>query len=165
MKKFECKGCDNHCVVTTNSNYCSVMCHLVNEDWHEVKEETTTKSSQLPDWCKVGEWIYDRPTKDYRQIRRNDALYTTCLLDAMKDGVVVPARKREFNKKEMQGLVGKVIENCKYVLWCDGYEKESNRIVTLLKAFTAEDLMEGGYAVNRKPCYVLEHLENGGWVE
>ena len=58
MKKFECNGCANHCVLTTNYNRCSVMCHLEYEDWHLVKEETTTKSSQLP---KLTAEVFDRP--------------------------------------------------------------------------------------------------------
>jgi hypothetical protein len=58
MKKFECNGCANHCVLTTNYNRCSVNCNLEYEDWHEVKEETVTNCNQLP---KLTSEVFDRP--------------------------------------------------------------------------------------------------------
>ena len=58
MKKFECRGCENHCVVTTNDDCCPVLCHLVYEDWHEIKEETTTKSNE---WLKLTVDVFNRP--------------------------------------------------------------------------------------------------------
>ena len=142
-------------------------------DWQNSRIERPEKKQDCSDseWCKVGEWVYSpcccNPDKGtYFKVTQIDDVCIfgedyVCHVDN-----AVRARLRPYNAEEMKALVGKVIENFKYVLWCDGYEKESNRVVTLLKAFTAEDLIKEDYTVDREPCYKLEHLnDKGEWVE
>lgn len=236
MKKFECRGCENHCVITTNNAYCPVLCHLVCEDWHEVKEETTTESNQLPkltaevfdhpncpewakyaavdvsgiahyfderpyladtffynncahhwtvdgdfdasdwqnslierpakielpDWCKVGEWVYDNVIEEYAIVKKEDN--QQWYVDNQK--TLSPARKRPFNAKEMKALVGKVLGwdgNLELVI---SYDADTAEVYVDHMWCSAKCLMDNGYTIDGKPCYVLEHKnERGGWVE
>lgn len=145
-------------------------------DWENSLIERPSKE-ELPDWVNVDNMGWHSETGYFKvidvddiekkvrvqhinsQIKEHFSFNTVCIEAKY-------ARPRPFNDKEMQGLVGKVIENCNYILWCDGYDKERNLIITQLKALTAEDLIKGGYTVNREPCYVLEHLnDEGEWVK
>lgn len=143
-------------------------------DWQNSLIERPVKA--LPDWVKAGKWGYDTAREEYFEVvavtpfnvevAYLDDGFTIVIGNPFFNADCVQAHKRPFNAEEMQKLVGKVIENCKYILWCDGYDKESNLIITQLKALTAEDLIKGGYAVDREPCYVLEHLNGKGeWVK
>ena len=168
MRKYECTGCGEHCIVSTSKKYNALMCPNTKEQWLEMKEETVTDCNQLPDWCKVGEWVcyYGDGKYEYFQITKIELnrLYG-------KDGYfslmcnVKPARKRPFNAEEMKALVGKVLENHKYLFLVEGYDKDRKTILTFLRFFTAAELMDSDYLIDREPCYVLEHLENGEWVE
>jgi hypothetical protein len=182
MKKYKCSGCYHKCPVTQDehSDFFPINCLYFKEKtafWTEIKEEkeTVTECNQLPDWCEVGKRVYNIKKKQYQTIRRINGTVICKNIDG--DGCTqygygafmgdcVQARKRPFNEKEMKALVGKVLENHKYLLWVEGYEKNTKRIVTLLKSFTAEELMDSDYLIDRAPCYKLEHLnENGEWVE
>ena len=86
------------------------------------------------------------------------------------NGRIVEARKRSFNEKEMQSLIGKVFESPYRNFLVTGYNKQTNYIKVNEMWFNAEDLMNGkdSYTplIDGKPCYVLEHLnKKGEWVK
>ncbi|MBO5681798.1 MAG: hypothetical protein J6T08_08820 [Lentisphaeria bacterium] len=138
--------------------------------WERVPEESEQKSeTTLPDWCKVGEWVYSIPAQkydkiiaiqDFRIVTR-EMKYTDDYID---DGNVVQARLRPYNAKEMRGLVGKVLEhdgNASLVIVYLG-----NGLLRVgTKWVSAERLIEDGYTIDGKPCGKFEHLEDGEWKE
>lgn len=170
MKKFECQECYiAPCIldVGEDTNRLPKKCpYGVNGViWREVKE-AVTNCNQLPDWCKVGEWYYDKEIKQYLQIDSFDMAHKARWGQELKNGVIVQARKRPFNAEEMRGLVGKVIQddigNRKLI---NNYIVADNQVVVFCAYCNADKLMKTGYTIDGKPCYVLEHLENGVWVE
>lgn len=135
----------------------------------EQKQESVTDCNQLPDWCKVGEWVYSIPAEkydkiiaiqDFRIVTR-EMKYTD---DYINDGNVAQARLRPYNAEEMKSLVGKVLEhdgNASLVIVYLG-----NGLLRVgTKWVSAERLIEDGYTIDGKPCGKFEHLEDGGWVE
>ena len=134
------------------------------------------KKSELavfPEWCKVGEWVYSPcgcdPNKgSYFKITQIDDVCIIGENDACYVDNAVRARLRPYNPEEMKALVGKV------VMW-DDYKKSfliiGSSCEDLPMVFfggcdhTAHDLQVGRYLIDGKPCGVLEHLENGEWVE
>lgn len=176
MRKFECKGCENHCVVTLKETcFHPKFCPFANgfePVWHEVKE-TTTNSSQLPDWveeCAVG---YDNEQQRYFEVTDvsvkwvdieylDDGIGATCDYSDMQN--CSEGRKRPFNAEEMRGLLGKVIVDGDNALFVSiYYGKEKHITAGCLIDFDGDDLMR--CSCDGKPCYKLEHLENGEWVE
>lgn len=136
------------------------------------------KKSELPDWCKQGEWIYTSSEQylkiegisiDLQKIElSNGAIWNK--QDIIDEAV--PARLRPYNADEMKALLGKVVT-----------EKEFDYYAYLVTAYTAKldgkNLVAVGiddawvqsddvlklYTIDGKPCGILEHLEYGEWVE
>lgn len=90
MRKFECKGCDNHCELTPKKKcFFPKFCPFsegYEPVWHEVKEEVDSAENaqfgnseqlpsnprKLPDWVKVGAIGYDLINKEYFEIKSFD---------------------------------------------------------------------------------------------
>lgn len=143
-----------------------------NEHYFSQVIKRPAKKPELPDWCKVGEWVYYR---GYRKIIEVKAL--RLVLESTHCGnltvypeeigkEVKPARLRPYNADEMKSLVGKVIcgndTNFRaMIVYADGV---SGVVETIHYDYNAEELAQS-YTIDGKPCGVLEHLENGEWVE
>lgn len=142
--------------------------------------EEENKKEALPDWAKVGEWGYDTAREEYFEIvavtpfnvevAYLDDEFTMVIGIPIFNADCVQARKRPFNAEEMKELIGKLYESSLRKFIITGYDKEKNAIKVNELWFTAEELMNGKNACNPpmvdgKPCYVLEHLENGEWVK
>jgi hypothetical protein len=161
---------------TDKNWYYGGMGYFDTSDWQNSLIERPAK---LPDWCKVGEWVWinGRPDRlyynGYGKITQvepyidvlmgtdDNAPNTSISLDSLS-----PARLRPYNAEEIKSLVGKVLSGntfkfCALVLYTDG---KSNRIETLHSDYCAEELAQS-YNIDGEPCGVLEHLENGKWVE
>jgi hypothetical protein len=120
----------------------------------------------LPDWCKVGEWYYDKVIKQYLQIDSFDMAHKARWGQDLKNGVFVQARKRPFNAEEMRNLLGKVVTNGTDAFLICVYYGETNCVSAgSFAEFNAKSLIKNNFTVDGKPCYVLEHLENGEWVK
>jgi hypothetical protein len=154
-------------------------------DWHEVVDsaenaQTTNEqfgnSEQLPDWVKVGNLVYCRKTGIYGEVTaigdnniyirivNSDEVFPAKLNMALRNGR--PARKRPLNADEMKALVGRFITIENQIAMVIGYNKSSNRILIWGSNFlSAEQLINLEVTINGKPCYKLEHLEEGEWVE
>lgn len=186
MKKFKCKDCENRCEATMQTDeYSPSFClyDTVEVNWREVEdseenEHTSVNSEQLPDWCKVGETYYDYGARHYFKVTGIDDEKSEVSIswepNMMAEVISYfifkefarPARKREFNEKEMLDLVGKVVSDSSggwrsLIVWASGDE-----ITTYRTSYSADLLMAGDYIIDGKPCYVLEHLnEKGEWVK
>lgn len=122
----------------------------------------------LPDWCKVGEWIYIPAIEEYMQIKKveDDLLFD-------KEGCHIPytdcnqARPRPYNEDEMKALVGKPITMSDgAVCLCTAYSKQRKLVILDNIHWDAQQLMDSGCTIDDKPCGVLKHLnEKGEWVE
>ena len=149
--------------------------------WERVPDESEQKSeTTLPDWCKVGEWVYSIPAQkydkiiaiqDFRIVTR-EMKYTECYIN---DGNVVQARFRPWTfeeapavlkVKDPHGLALAYLSpfGGKYIIAYhhpDEYEKIKLGEVT----FTFSAFADIFTQVDGKPCGKFEHLEDGEWVE
>ena len=85
-----------------------------------------------------------------------------------------PARLRPYNAKEMRGLVGKVIEvetgqfslclrvKGRWAEFLDDCDNEDDRARII--AYDC-DMLKHRNTIDNKPAGILEHRENGKWVE
>ena len=130
---------------------------------------TDLQDKKLPDWCKVGSWVYTC-NGDYRKIERIEKGIVSLSggLDIPFGDIhseIVSARLRPYNAEEMKELVGKVISTSEdktfLVLAHSG-----NTVLFGEVLHTPEDLTLDIYKLpNGSPCAILEHLENGEWVK
>ena len=139
--------------------------------------QSVTDCNQLPDWCKVGEWVWNCETKDYIRITEvSDGFVSGSTFDGKitdeewNVSYFTRARLRTYNAEEMRGLVGKVVttssgRHCTLVTACKQEYSVIEPQVMLNKWLYATDLLNGGNTIDGKPAGVFEHLENGEWVE
>ena len=123
-----------------------------------------------PAWCDVGKYVWDINAKQYvkvisiddNEVSFSDGYYGAVPLDAVEMDYK-PVRLRHYNDKEMKALVGRSIENNSRAEFVLGYDKINRHLKTGFANYNASDLID--YTVDGEPCYVLEHQENGKWVE
>ena len=151
-------------------------------DWENSLIERPSKA--LPDWCKVGEWLYVPETNAYHKItfvdesQVNTVSYDTdCCSRWDHQGIMEDtkqAKLRPYNAAEMKKLVGKVIEVglgqfslCLRVKgrWADflddcDTDDDRARIISY-----NNDMLKCAKYIDGPPCGVVEHLENGEWVK
>lgn len=138
--------------------------------------QVATPDEQLPDWCKVGEWVYSKDEKDYAKLQSFCTIGVNLLF--LKENKhyqrnfayikheCVQARLRPYNTDEMKALVGKVIEHGDDTCIVVHYSrKDGGTIFADGYTHTADELLETGYTIDGKPCGKLEHLKNGEWVQ
>lgn len=184
MRKFKCKGCENHCELTPKERcFFPKFCPFAEgyePVWHEVKEDNAenaqvdVKSEQLPAWVKVGAVGYDDMNNEYFEvIKVNNDSFRAKYIDSSDpcsglyfNEFCSEARKRPFNDKEMREIVGKNLETPGFVKFIFSYDKENKTLESYDFLYTADDLFEDDFKFEGKPCYKLEHLnEKGEWVE
>jgi hypothetical protein len=152
---------------TDKNWYYGGMGYFDTSDWQNSLIERPIKETKLPDWCKVGEWVYDKAINRYSQVAAEDiteGFQEVCKY--ISKGEIVPARLRPYNADEMLELVGKVIcgndtDFRAMIVYADG---GTNRVETIHYDYDAEELARC-YNIDGKPCGVLEHLKNGEWVK
>ena len=134
-------------------------------DWQNSLVERPAK---LPDWCKVGEWVYLCNGTYSRIVSINDChVNLENGISVGKNSIheeMVPTRLRPYNAVEIPDLPFEVTErNSNFrttVVSCQGNK------VWLAGASTAistEELMRD-FTAKGELCGVLEHLENGEWL-
>ena len=136
-------------------------------DW---RNSLIERPAVLPDWCKVGAWVYLSNAKYYK-IEKVDS-YGIILAGGIvikTDDIhaeAVSARLRPYNAEEMKALVGKVIVENKSgdIGLVIGYCNRKESVYAGRNGFVAA-LLLSDYTIDGKPCGVLEHRENGEWVE
>lgn len=139
-------------------------------DWQNSLIERPVKKNQLPDWCKVGEWVAYYGEKGYKYFKIAKIELNRLYSEDGKFSLmcnVAQARLRPYTSEEMKALVGKVIVENKsgdtgLVI---GYCNRKESVYAGRNDFAAA-LLLSDYTIDGKPCGVLEHLnENGEWVE
>lgn len=135
----------------------------------------------LPDWCKVGEYVYD-PLYGYGEIvfasekhfyvefDGHAAEYSLENVPELKQ-----ARLRQYTAAELRELVGTIIEEtaCGYgessllvTAYNSGVDSDAEPAVMMLgEWFGVSALCAGDYSVDGHVCGVFEHLEEGDWIE
>lgn len=145
-------------------------------DWQNSLIERPTKK-ELPEWCKVGEFVYARDIKCYFKIKEiyNDGIL---LQDPDNEDVVsnlcteffmvrdpIQAHYRPYEAEEMYELLGKYIEDAEEVMLVTGFYKKDNLVKAGDEYYDAERLFNE-CTINGNPCGKLVHLnEQGEWVE
>lgn len=129
-------------------------------------------AAKLPDWCKVGKWVYYR---GYRKIIEVNALRLVLESAHCGDLTVYPeeigkevkqARLRPYDEEEMKALLGKAIErhSSAYLVISYAHDDLETTVYIEGKYLSADNLLRD-FTINGKPCGVLEHLEDGEWVK
>ncbi len=140
-------------------------------DWKNSLIERLEKKETLPDWCKVGEWVWS-DGKYHKIIETGQDWIRTAWDD--HTGIwgnilhqFSQARLRPYNAEEMKALVGKVLSQKSYDFrGLIHYASASgNKIDVSNFTYSSEELIGSDYTIDGKPCGVLEHLENGEWLE
>lgn len=146
-------------------------------DWRNSLVERPEKA--LPEWCKVGEWVWypeDMAGGRYLKITeiRGGGVYAKEKEDYDPDYLCFDlvrkyskqARLRPYTADEMRALVGKVVSCSTNAYMCINFRAGDNATVDYGPyRHTAKNLLEYGATLGGKPCGVLEHYENGEWVE
>lgn len=138
-------------------------------DWENSLIERPAK---LPEWCKVGEWIYTSNEQYLKIVGISIDLKCVEFSNGVKWNVqdvvdeAVPARLRPYNAKEMKALVGKVLETKRgSAILILQYIVGVNELCFWENRLNADMLLSEEYIIDGKPAGVLEHLEDGEWVE
>lgn len=180
MRKFECNSCEADCELTMQMDELTPSYCLYDKEkanWHEVKEENTqqfgnseqlpSNPRKLPDWFKVGEYMYLSEKGKYFKITE-DFMNVNLIgekITAILAGKIKQAKKRPFNEAEMKALVGKVLRGDKFDYCALITYTEAEMIETQHYTYTSDELIDG-YTIDGKPCFKLEHLnDKGEWVE
>ena len=148
-------------------------------DWQNSLIERPAKV--LPEWCRVGEWVcYNNiaeESKYYFKVIEADENYIAGDTPDGKGFYIYsikhlhPARLRPYNAEELWSLVGKIIKSDDdEVSLITDYSPHSSEYNVAAIYFiggwsTADEIMKENYTIDGKPCGVLEHYENGEWVE
>ena len=181
MTKYECRCAANspcRCVIECSPGIAPFRCCLTGEsscNWRRVGDQ----KPELPKWCKVGAWVWHGPfdginfEQPYFKIERIDG--ELVYEKSHNNGFPVhytylkQARLRPWTYKEAIG---------KTVFWKGDYDYQENAGMIVgadtdgdfslytVGPVTAEELTkEIYYQPDGSPCGVLEHYENGEWVE
>lgn len=155
------------CCVRANAT-----CH-----WRKVEnQEGDTPAPKLPDWCKVGVWVWHGPVdgivfeQPYFKIERivGELAYGK----SHNNGFSVhytylkPARFRPWNCDELKSKVGKVfeMENGDLTL-CLRYQGDTEDLIFVGKLMSAQSFTKSDWKLDGSPCGVFEHYEQGEWVK
>lgn len=122
-----------------------------------------------PEWCKVGEWIYDKEINSYSQVSEKDVTkYIQEVRKLISKGAVVPARLRPFNTEEMKALVGRTVApdyGAVFLVTKFVATGEGGKVCVDGIYYDADRLLDE-FTIDGKSAGVLEHLNGKGeWVE
>lgn len=149
-------------------------------DWQNSLIERPVKEDKLPDWCKVGEFVYDPNSKVYFKIKsiNNESIV---LQDPYNEDVVsnlyieffiaqnpTQAHLRPYNTKEMKALVGRTVapDYGAVFLVTKFVDTDEGGEVCIDGIYYNNDRLLNGFTIDGNPCGKLEHLnEKGEWVE
>lgn len=135
---------------------------------------------ELPDWCKVGEWVWSNDSyHKIVRIKTNGCSAPVIILDdgnkytfgSLSWDDISQASPRPYNKKEMKALVGKVVDKKDgdaFVVTAYTPELDSRKLsaVSIDDMWVTPDAVLEYFTINGKPCGVFEHLnDNGEWVK
>ena len=177
MTKYICecdKGKTHRCTHESDGKAPVVCCVDGDEscNWRAVEEQ----KPELPDWCKVGAWVWHGSVdgiafeQPYFKIERT--VGELAYGKSHNNGIPVhytylkPARLRPWNDDELKSKVGKVFEmgNGDLTL-CLGYQRDIADLIFVGKLMSAQSFAESDWKLDGSPCGVFEHYEQGEWVK
>lgn len=186
MAKYICECLDGarKCTHETTGFSCPTLCCVrvgSKANWHKVEEQKRDSSApKMPEWCKVGAWVWFRGDKffgydpEYLKITAIGYNGKENVIDCGKKinfplSVVKQARLRPWTYKEAPETL-KVISKCEpeqmICLFLASRNKHSVQYTTLPAWYIdVKILMDKYLQLDGSPCGVLEHYENGEWVE
>lgn len=162
---------------------CPAMIGFFSE-WKKITDEPETKCNQVPEWVTIGEWFFFASSnfkKDHRYLKITESKHGGVSAKEKNNNgpcwfsfgtlkkFAMPARLRPWTARE---AIGKVI------CWEGDYSHQEN--IAIINAVDAEGFVQGDlignidlqglttssfYQPDGNPCGVLEHLENGEWVQ
>ena len=151
------------------------------EGWQRAEKHKDTSSQKVPDWCRTGAWVYVTPYDRepfYGKIygvtysRVNNTVEVRVTLDGKSlIGVftwdnIWRARLRPWNCEELKSKVGKVFEDeFGNRMLCIKYYKDDAYLYFIVRSMSAADFVNSSWTLDGLPCGVLEHDEQGEWVE
>ena len=144
-------------------------------DWQNSLIERSIKETKLPEWCKNGALAWENGDYLELEVIDEDHQITMKYSDGTEESVIADyigkhvkqARLRPYNADEMKALMGKVIEKGPSLHIVTGFENVfDNECMVHVNGclYGANDLLRQ-FTIDNAPCGVLEHLENGKWVE
>ena len=158
--------CKQHALVSLRERYDA-------SDWRNSLIGRPAKA--LPEWCKVGEYGYAYDSGYFKIIEIIDC-GKNLKVDWVKEGVQgtvfgcnlkckKQARLRPYNADEMKSLVGKVLKHDtgNYLVTAFEYRWDQIKVESVWR--DADELLQNWVHLDKTPCGVLEHLEDGEWVE
>jgi hypothetical protein len=154
-----------HFMATGNNKYDA-------SDWQHSLIKRPEKKT-LPDWCKVGEWVWLDPQKiaganGYEKVTNVDGfglMFESGLMVCFSHRIL-QARLRPYNTDEMRELVGKIAKSeTGDVSIIDDYSSRDEDVYICDAWYSANMLLQSKWRLDGKPCGVLEHFKNGAWVE
>ena len=169
------KGTFTECLKKFAEHHADVILQKARERRLSEQYNNAPEGTKLPDWCKVGEWVYCTKTNNYGKILSVDKEEVNICIPpdgtfSAKTNMMLKygrtARLRSYNAEEMKALVGKVIErhSSAYLVISYAHDDLGTTVYIEGKYLSADNLLRD-FTINNAPCGVLEHLENGEWVE
>ena len=147
-------------------------------DWRHSLIERIKKNEEqvLPDWCKVDAMGWHKRCGYFKIIYIDDV---SKRVDIQQVGEksrgyfsfhtirneTVQAKLRPYNEEEMQGLVGKVLDLDGSRDLVTSYDAESELVYADAMWMNSDELLSNGYTIDGERCGIMEHLEDGEWVE
>lgn len=139
------------------------------ENWQNSLVEREV--AKLPDWCKVGEWVWDEGN-GYGEIKSVRDDRSACYIEFKSDaGDFVPeafaklkeTRLMSYDHLSISEALGKAVSNESAVGIVTGYDIATVRV---FGKFIPFNVFRGLFRyLDGSPCGVLEHLEEGEWVK
>ena len=138
------------------------------DDW---RNSLIERPSKLPDWCKVGEWVWDE-RNGYGEIKSVRDDRSACNIEFKGGGGdFVPeafaklkeARLMNYDHQSIAEALGKVVSNDSAVGLVTGYDIATVRVFGKFIPFNVFRQMFR--YLDGSPCAILEHLEDGEWVK
>ena len=132
---------------------------------------TNLQDKKLPEWCKVGEWVWD-DRNGYGEVKSVRDDRSACYIEFKGGGGdFVPeafaklkeVRLMNYDYQSIAEALGKAVSNDSAVGLVTGYDIATVRVFGRYIPF---NVFRGMFRyLDGSPCGVLEHLENGEWVK
>ena len=152
--------------------YATIPSKFDASDW---KNSLIERPAKLPDWCKVGEWVWDIDDSRYVKIISITDMVLLCTkgkctyYEELKDMKVLYSHTqlRPYNVDELKALVGKPITMSDgAVCLCTAYSERDKTVIIDNLHWDTQELRDSGCTIDGEPCGVLQHFnEKGAWVD
>lgn len=167
--KYICKRCDpqNPCIFShMKTGYKPEFCPITGATETKWKISKIDRED-LPDWCKEGEWVFDRSIMQYSTINEDDmTTHKKIVAGDIAQGVLIQARMRPWTFVDIPVLPFEIKgKNGNLKTFVSMACENKVRLGADTQFVDNKELMDGFLMIDGSPCGVLEHLEDGEWVK